>query len=316
MTEYTVFGKEHIPQAAALLRAARDREAASLAADGNPFTRDLPDGPAPTLDGFAENGLGMAATRGNDLVGFLCPLGPWWDGGGTKRVYIPLYGHGAAADCAVESVYENLYARAAENWLRQGVSTHAITFFAHDDAGIGTFFDLGFGKCCTDRIRSCDAPFPVVSLPPGVTFAPVRREEIAVIRPLRRALHRHMAKSPCFLMESDAEYQLWLARVERSDRRTCAAYADGAPVAYMDVDACGDSYLSVSPDTQNIVGAYCLPSYRGTGLAAALLAYVAGTVWDAGYRYLGVDHESTNPAARHFWRKHFAPYTYSLLRRL
>ena len=228
----------------------------------------------------------MAATRWNTLVSFLCPLGPWQDGGGTKRVYIPLYGHGAAADCAVESVYENLYTRVAENWLRQGVSTHAITFFAHDGAGIGTFFDLGFGKCCTDRIRSCDAPFPAVSPPPGVTFAPVRPEEIAAIRPLRRALHRHMAKSPCFLTESDAEYQLWLTRVERSDRCIYAAYADGAPVTYMDVDACGDSYLSVCPDMQNIVGAYCLPTYRGMGITAALTAYVAKTMWCAGYRYL------------------------------
>ena len=50
--------------------------------------------------------------------------------------------------------------------------------------------------------------------------------------------------------------------------------------------------------------------------AAALTAYVARTVWRAGYRYLGVDHESANLTARYFWRKHFAAYTYSLLRRL
>lgn len=84
----------------------------------------------------------------------------------------------------------------------------------------------------------------------------------------------------------------------------------------MDVDACGNSYLSASPDMQNIVGAYCLPTYRGMGITAALTAYVAKTMWCAGYRYLGVEHESANLTARYFWRKHFAAYTYSLLRRL
>lgn len=311
----TIFERKHFPQAIGLICMARARESEALA-HGNPFTHGLPDTPVPALEPYVENGLGVAAVEGDRLVGFLCPMTPWRNHD-TLRTHIPLYAHAAGPDRAEPGrLYAAMYARVAEKMFAYGICAHSITFFTHDTAGVDAFFDMGFGKCCTDRIRSRDAPFPAIQTPPEVTYAPVPPEEIASIRPLRRALHRHMAKSPCFLPDSDAAYATWLAHVEQSGRRTYAAYADGTAVAYMDVDACGNSYLSASPDMQNIVGAYCLPTYRGMGITAALTAYVAKTMWCAGYRYLGVEHESANLTARYFWRKHFAAYTYSLLRRL
>ncbi len=66
----------------------------------------------------------------------------------------------------------------------------------------------------------------------------------------------------------------------------------------------------------NIQGAYCIPSYRGQGIMDDLLAYVKKVLKNEGIVYLGVDHESYNPTAAHYWKKHFKPYTASLIRYL
>lgn len=37
---------------------------------------------------------------------------------------------------------------------------------------------------------------------------------------------------------------------------------------------------------------------------------------ERGKTYLGVDYETVNPTALHFWTKYFTPYTYSYIRRI
>ena len=105
-----------------------------------------------------------------------------------------------------------------------GICAHSITFFTHDTAGVDAFFDMGFGKCCTDRIRSRDAPFPAIQTPPEVTYAPVPPEEIASIRPLRCTLHRHMAKIPVFFRTRTLRMRpglpMWSRAVDVPMRRT------------------------------------------------------------------------------------------------
>ena len=58
-------------------------------------------GSLPDLGHFVENGLGVAAMIGDQLVGFLCSYWPREDAFGTTNVrggYVPLYGHGVACD--------------------------------------------------------------------------------------------------------------------------------------------------------------------------------------------------------------------------
>ena len=66
----------------------------------------------------------------------------------------------------------------------------------------------------------------------------------------------------------------------------------------------------------NICGAYCLPEYRGTGAAQAVLEHMLCTFQTEGFNRLGVDCESFNPTALGFWRKYFDAYTYSVVRRI
>ena len=67
---------------------------------------------------------------------------------------------------------------------------------------------------------------------------------------------------------------------------------------------------------RNICGAFCLPEYRGRGIMQGMLDACINVLSMEGFRLLGVDFESFNPAARGFWLKHFVPYTNSLVRRI
>lgn len=67
---------------------------------------------------------------------------------------------------------------------------------------------------------------------------------------------------------------------------------------------------------KNICGAYCLPQYRGQQIMQGLIGFTGNLLCREGYQYLGVDYESFNPTAYHFWPKLFEPYTCSVVRRI
>ena len=56
-------------------------------------------------------------------------------------------------------------------------------------------------------------------------------------------------------------------------------------------------------------------AYRGQNIAAKILAYLCETYQKEGYPIIGVDCETLNPTALHFWGKYFSPYTYTYIRR-
>ena len=101
-----------------------------------------------------------------------------------------------------------------------------------------------------------------------------------------------------------------------ASRRFVAFNQDKKIIAYMEFEYEGENFVSWMPGTGNICGAYCLPKYRGTGTAQALLDYMIHTIQQEGFIRLGVDCETFNPTAIGFWSKHFTQYTTSVVRRI
>ncbi|MCL1888257.1 MAG: GNAT family N-acetyltransferase, partial [Kiritimatiellaeota bacterium] len=102
----------------------------------------------------------------------------------------------------------------------------------------------------------------------------------------------------------------------RRNSRIFVAPCGGRFAAYMEIKDGGENFTSHARDMMNICGASALPEVRGTGLYADLLRHVEAVLAKEGYARLGVDYESCNPTALGFWRKHFAAYTNSLVRRI
>lgn len=277
----------------------------------------LPETPnLPSLEKLTENHLGVAAVEGEELLGFLGAYGPWepvFCTPNVRGVFTPIHAHGAQRQKRT-MIYQRMYQAAADKWVAAGASSHAVSLYAHDTAAQEAFFTYGFGRRCMDLIRDLSVLPGVVPAQCSYFELPASRQQ--EIRHLRKALSDHLAQSPCFVCQSDEVFRIWITQRENNPPRTFVAERDGHIVAYMEVTKEGENFVVSSPDIRNICGAYCLPDYRGENVAPGLLCYITGVLRAEGFARLGVDCESFNPTALHFWSKYFAAYTHSVVRRI
>lgn len=271
----------------------------------------------PALDAFAENGLGMAAVENGKLVGFLCGCAPWKGGMGAGKdvlcTFSPVHAHGAVRENRVK-IYQDLYAAAAEMWVRKDILMHGIALYAHDENSIWAFFEYGFGKRCMDLIGTTEDGGKIRET--GLHFAERTGERRAGLCVLRRALRKHIVQSPCFMAETEAEINAYLHRTETDGRRIFTAEKGGEVIALLDITESGENFSTEFENMWNICGAYCVPMYRGTGVMRGLLEQVKAVLKAENVSLLGVDCESINPAVNRFWQKFFTPYTCSVTRRI
>lgn len=269
----------------------------------------------PPLAPLFKNGLGAAAYEDGKMLGFLSGFGPWGPVFCTKDtmgVYSPLHAHAAVKENR-KRIYQRLYQAAAEKWAQAGAASHTITLYDPDEDAKEAFFEYGFGKRCVDLMRPTDGM--EVSFG-NLEFTELLKEEGKQIRHLRRALNTHLSKSPAFMKSDEKVIESWLDKREADPPRTFIAKMNGELCAYIEIQDEGENFITAHPSIQNICGAYCLPEFRGQNIATALLNFVLDVLKRENIPLLGVDCESINPTAIHFWKKHFTPYTQSLVRRI
>ncbi len=270
----------------------------------------------PPMEELAENGLGVAAVEGDELLGFLGAYGPWepvFCTQDVRGVFSPLHAHGAKKENRIK-IYQRMYQAAAEKWVNAGAASHAVTLYAHDTAANEAFFQYGFGVRCIDLIRPVDNL--TYSDAENCTCCELPAERQHQLRALRKGLSDHLAQSPCFMKDSPEGTANWIAGREEQPPRTFIAEVGGTIAAYLEMKPEGENFVSYSPDMLNICGAYCLPEYRGKGVIQSLLGYALSVLRLDGFARLGVDCESFNPTALNFWTKYFEVYTHSVVRRI
>ncbi len=303
------FQKKHIPEATAIALANYQEQKQKT--DVLPVINALP-----ALNGFAENGLGVAAVEDGRLVGFLCSCDPFenaFRSTDVRGVFSPMGAHGAIAENRL-AVYERMYQAAAEKWVAAGAVSHAICLYAHDAALQHLFFTYGFGLRCVDAIRPMEllacAPCP------GYSFRELEQARYAEIHPLELALHRHYRQSPFFMYRTPDGAEVFLREVLEEKSRFFVAEKEGKICAYLKIHSQGETFIAAGSGYRHIHGAYCLPEHRGRGVYQNLINTAIHALHQEGYTHLGVDYESINPTAMHFWGRHFMPYTASVVRRI
>ncbi|MDD3242744.1 MAG: GNAT family N-acetyltransferase [Eubacteriales bacterium] len=250
---------------------------------------------------------GWAAFEGESLTGYLAFYPPrlWEDGwaAGETAVFSPL---GASAFSGRDPARTAglLWQAASAALVAQGVSRFAISRYAHEETAGRALVLSGFGIRCSDALRALDKPLegPCGG---GLTIAELPRERWSTVDGLSRELVRHLAAAPTFLRTLPGDEDEWK---QQEELRVFAALQADRTVGYMALRSEGETFVSRMGCVGNLCGAYTEPAARGSGAAQALLAYVCQ---HAGTPYLGVDCETLNPTALHFWGKYFVPYTYT-----
>lgn len=303
------FKKEHISAAEMLAHSAYDEERS--------FAEQLPQrDTALNLSEFADNKFSVAAIEGDNVVGFLCSYPPFEHAFGStdvKGVFSPM-GANAAVKENREKIYALMYQSAAEKWVKAGALSHAVCLFAHDLNLQRELFRLGFGMRCMDAIRTTD--YIKCDDVCGYDFSEVPINECLKIYPLYMDLCKHYQKSPFFMNRGNDTKEEFVAFAKENASRFFAAFYQGELCAYFEAARAGETYICDSQGYIHICGAYCLPQYRGKGIAQNLLNFTLTMLGNDGYTMLGVDFESFNPTAYGFWTKYFTPYTHSVVRRI
>ena len=261
-----------------------------------------------------DNGTGIAAVRDEELIGFIAGFEVKELFGKCKGIYSPLYGHGGKKEYR-SVLYQELYTRAAEIWVRSACFTHALTFFAHDKESIDLWFKQGFGLRCVDSIsESKRIPANNSS---DIIIRKVDVVDIPTLANIHRQHNMYYENSPVFMprRNEDPVQDLtdWL---KKDNHHLWAAYQDGKPLGYMRIQPEAETFVSEHRDVMNITGAYVLESKRKAGTGTMLLGAVQEWLLQNGYTLCGVDFESINITGSKFWNKHFVPYAYSMVRRI
>jgi len=259
--------------------------------------------------------LGVVAIENRKIVGFLTCLKPWSNHFGTTMgTFSPVHAHGVVKEKR-RRIYSQLYQTTAEKWVKQGILSHAIALYAHNNEAVDSFYWNGFGLRTIDAIRPVG---PIICDEfSTATFNELPIGEIAPVVPLKNHLIKHLQKTPIFMplfFEQDV-LQVMKENEERKSRYFVTKIEDEI-VAFIEIMSSGENFACVDAAMTNICGAYMLPQYRNSGIFTKLLSFLMDTLAVEGYTRCGVDFESFNPTASGFWLKYFIPYTYGVVRRI
>lgn len=269
-----------------------------------------PEDLAEPLTRVLQQGLGWLALEGGAAVGFLAFLPPF-DGafGNCRGVFSPVHAS-AFGGSDPERTLTALLTEATAALPAQGVTSLAISRYAHEETTLRGLALNGYGIRCCDLMRMT-TPIPS----PAPRFA-VRRmlpgQEAEAAR-LSNALVAHMESAPVMMPKARVTAQQMAA-----DRESIAYFAcDGdRAFALLTLESGGETFVDDLPGTMHIGKTYCEPAFRGSGAMDALMAAALRDLAQQGVARLGVDCETLNPPAYRYWRKHFSPFTYSAVRRL
>jgi GNAT superfamily N-acetyltransferase len=265
---------------------------------------------------FARDGAsGVAALRRNALEGYLLatPLDESWG----PNVWVEPAGHAASS----AELVRDLYGAAAARWVADGRTAHYAMVPATDRDLVDAWFRLGFGHQHVHAIREplSEAPAP----PDGISVRHARREDIAVLARIDRALPEHQALSPVFSTLALPSYEETVAEWEADfdDARFTtfvAAHGDevlGAAVG-CPIEVSSTHRSLALPAGAGFLGfAAVLPEHRGLGAGRLLGETVLAWAAEAGHPTVVTDWRMTNLLSSRTWpRLGFRPTFYRLHR--
>jgi GNAT superfamily N-acetyltransferase len=292
--EIVPFSDEHLDAAAALLAARHARHRAA-----EPLLPELADPVAEIEREWRSDGAsGVFASRGGEPLAYLIAapvaivIGPTWMRAGVA---------GLAVDGDPEAM-RDLYAAAAQRWVDDGHTKHAVFVPSYDVELLDAWFRLCFGGSAALAMRetTADEPFDA-----DVAIRPGTPDDFDEAARLELAMSESMLPAPSFSgipLQTHAEAAAEWRDDDSDDFELFVAERDGRIV--------GQFLLYRRPPDLRVPGngidlaqASTEPEARGTGVGRALTAYVIRWAQEHGYPVMTTDWRLTNLWASRFWPK-------------
>lgn len=258
---------------------------------------------------------GLVAIEDGKFAGYMMFWGPF-EGhfGNVKGCFSPLHGS-AFGGSNRKKTASLLFEKISNIMIQEGIFSFAICKYAHDKEISESFVLNGFGIRCSDAIRAL-SEINQLEVNSGGRYKEISYKNAGVLLGLKNGLVNHLRESPIYFPNPKFSSETFAELCERRKNRFFVAYAGEKPVGYIEVGNDGETFISEDSEVLNICGTYVASDYRNSSVAKELLNFTIKKLADEGLKYLGVDCETINPTALHFWAKHFESYTYSFVRRV
>lgn len=261
----------------------------------------------------------IAQNEAGSLLGYLLFIAPL-DGffGICDGAFSPFGGNWVNAGlpgAERTDVMSRMLQKGMEILVKKEITSVAVSQSSCDTEIMSALVLNGFGIRCSDAMLEIknDKLFLLRKPDEKIIYEILPETETDTIKPLFEKLEDHLEESPCFFSKDKDVFKMWKQKhgasvIVAKDNEKIAGY-----IAY---NGEGENFMVCNHSCMNICGMYVLPEYRALGVADGLTAAVYEMSKNHGYKYLGVDYETINPTALHYWTKYFAPYTYSFHRRI
>jgi len=259
------------------------------------------------------SGIGMAAIRGDRLVGFLTG---WQMPSfrGKRSIYSPEWANAAVLEDS-QRIYEELYRQLAAVWVADKYVAHYISLFPNDVNALRAWHWMSFGMISVDAIRGLDS---IQGCDVDVYIRRAELQDLEQVMELHEALWQYMKGTPVFLLTEKRDrsyYEEWLRNPEQV---VWLAYWNEEPVAFLRLGPADDDVCTIIYDekTTSIYAAFTKEEVRREGIATALLNHALKSARASGYKRCAVPFEPMNLSGTRFWLKYFNPVCFSVLRHI
>lgn len=254
---------------------------------------------------------GVAAIRGNRLVGFLTGWQMQFFRG-KRSVFSPEWANAADLENGAH-IYEEMYSHLASTWVADRYVAHYISLFPNDVDAMRAWNWMGFGMFAIDALRGLE---PIQGDVVDVRIRRAELSDLGQVMELQEALWQYMKGSPIFLLSEKrdrAYYEEWLGN---PDKVIWLAYSNDEPVAFMQLGPADNDVCTIIIDekTTSVYAAFTKEKARSEGIATALLDHALKSARASGYERCAVPFEPMNLLGTRFWLKYFKPVCYSILR--
>ena len=292
--EIQPFSDDHLEPAAELLseRHRRHRETEPLLPElSNPLA-------AVEADWRADDASGVFASRGGEPLGYLIAAPAAMAGTSWMRVWI-----GGQAIRGDRDPMRDLYAAAAQRWVDEGHTRHAVFAPSHDAELVDAWFRLSFGASAIFAIRETGAE---EGFDGGVTIRPGTPDDFPDAARLEIAMSESMVPAPSFsgivTQSHDEVLAEWREDGDSDDYEFFVAERNGRIVGhtllyYRPPD------LRVPERSIDLAQVTTEPEARGTGVGRAMTAHVLRWAHEHGHSVMTTDWRMTNLYASRFWPK-------------
>jgi GNAT superfamily N-acetyltransferase len=297
--EIVPFGDAHLDDAAALLAARHERHRKA-----EPLLPELADPlEAVEREWRVEGANGVFASRGAEPVAYLIAA-PFTVGSAAPWMRANVAGQAIVDD---RETMRDVYAAAAQRWVEEGMTHHAVFVPSHDAELVDAWFRLSFGASAYLAMRETGPEEPFDA---GVEVRAGTPDDFEHAARLELEMSAAMIPSPSFSDVGLQTFEEVLAEWREEDNgefELFVAERDGRVVGQFLLYRRPPD-LRVPANGIDLAQASTEPEARGTGVGRALTAHVIRWAHEHGHPVMTTDWRVTNLWASRFWpRRGFRP---------